>query len=67
LYQFLVGIPPFCGESISEVFDNIANLRMEWPEIGTLRILKGFIMSSNRIWGRLHVAGSCRFDKEDTE
>jgi len=41
LYQFLVGIPPFCGESISEVFDNIANLRMEWPEIGTLRILKG--------------------------
>jgi len=34
LYQFLVGIPPFCGESISEVFDNIANLRMEWPEIG---------------------------------
>ena len=34
LYQFLVGIPPFCGETIEEVFDNIENLRIEWPSIG---------------------------------
>lgn len=34
LYQFLVGIPPFCDTSIDAVFDNIKNLRMEWPEIG---------------------------------
>jgi len=33
-YQFLVGIPPFCGETIEEVFNNIENLRIEWPEIG---------------------------------
>jgi len=36
LYQFLVGIPPFCGESIEEVFDNIAHHRIDWPTIGTL-------------------------------
>ena len=34
LYQFLVGIPPFCDTSVEAVFDNIKNLRMEWPEIG---------------------------------
>ena len=38
LYQFLVGIQPFCGETIEEVFDNIVNLRFEWPEIGTISI-----------------------------
>jgi len=34
LYQFLVGIPPFCDTSIDAVFENIKNLRMEWPDIG---------------------------------
>ena len=37
LYQFLVGIPPFNDETEEKVFDNIVNLTMEWPEIGTLR------------------------------
>lgn len=34
LYQFLVGIPPFCGETIEEVFNNIESLSIEWPDIG---------------------------------
>jgi len=48
LYQFLVGIPPFCGESIEEVFDNIANHKMDWPSIGiweiSKAIFKGFFI-----------------------
>jgi len=34
LYQFLIGVPPFCGETVEEVFSNIENQRLEWPEIG---------------------------------
>lgn len=34
LYQFLVGIPPFCSETLDEVFDNILKGRIEWPPIG---------------------------------
>lgn len=35
MYEFLVGLPPFNADSVEEIFDNIKNLRMEWPEIGT--------------------------------
>lgn len=31
LYEFLVGIPPFNDETVNGVFDNIVNLRIEWP------------------------------------
>ena len=34
LYQFLVGVPPFCDETIDNVFDNIIHRRIEWPTIG---------------------------------
>jgi len=34
LYEFLVGIPPFNADTREEIFDNIRNLRMEWPPIG---------------------------------
>lgn len=34
MYEFLVGLPPFNADSVEEIFDNIKNLRMEWPEIG---------------------------------
>lgn len=39
LYQFLVGIPPFCDCSIEKVFDNIRNLRMDWPDIGIIFLI----------------------------
>jgi len=38
LYQFLVGIPPFTGDTVEQVFDNIKNRRMEWPPIGKYQI-----------------------------
>jgi len=34
LYEFMVGIPPFNADTREDIFDNIRNLRMEWPEIG---------------------------------
>jgi len=36
LYQFLVGVPPFCDTSVEGVFDNIENMRIEWPSIGKI-------------------------------
>jgi len=32
LYEFLIGCPPFCGSSAEEVFENILNRHIEWPE-----------------------------------
>jgi serine/threonine-protein kinase greatwall len=32
LYEFMTGIPPFTDETPERVFDNILNMRMEWPE-----------------------------------
>ncbi len=34
LYEFLVGIPPFNDSTREGIFDNIRNLRMDWPEVG---------------------------------
>lgn len=31
IYELLVGIPPFNADTVEEVFDNITNLKMEWP------------------------------------
>lgn len=32
LYEFMTGIPPFTDETPDKVFDNILNMRIEWPE-----------------------------------
>ncbi len=32
LYEFMTGIPPFTDDTPEEVFDNILNMRIEWPE-----------------------------------
>lgn len=32
LYEFLTGIPPFMGDTVEEIFENINNLRISWPE-----------------------------------
>jgi serine/threonine protein kinase len=34
MYELLVGIPPFNDDAIEKIFDNILNLRMEWPQVG---------------------------------
>ena len=34
MYEFLVGIPPFNDTTVEKIFDNIVNMRMEWPSIG---------------------------------
>ncbi|EGR32878.1 protein kinase domain protein [Ichthyophthirius multifiliis] len=34
MYEFLVGLPPFNADTVEQIFDNIKNLNMEWPEIG---------------------------------
>lgn len=34
MYEFLVGIPPFNDESIPDIFQNILNNKIEWPEVG---------------------------------
>ena len=35
LYELQVGIPPFNDTSVSQIFDNIQKLSIEWPPIGT--------------------------------
>ena len=34
LYEFLVGVSPFADTTIARIYDNITNLRIEWPPIG---------------------------------
>ena len=31
MYEMLVGVPPFNDTTVEKLFDNILNLRMEWP------------------------------------
>ncbi len=33
-YELIVGVRPFCGNSIDEIIDNIVKFKIEWPEIG---------------------------------
>lgn len=33
-YEMLIGARPFSGETIEEIVDNIANFKIEWPEVG---------------------------------
>ena len=34
LYEFLCGIPPFNAPTVDEIFQNVNNLQIEWPDIG---------------------------------
>jgi serine/threonine protein kinase len=34
MYEMLVGIPPFNDNSIEKIFENILNMRVDWPPIG---------------------------------
>jgi len=34
LYELLVGIPPFNDETVEKIYDNVRDMRMEWPPIG---------------------------------
>ena len=38
-YEFIVSFPPFNDSTVDKIFDNIVNLRIEWPEIGLLIFL----------------------------
>lgn len=31
MYEMLCGITPFNDETVEKIFDNILNLRIEWP------------------------------------
>lgn len=33
-YEFLTSVPPFNSDTVDEIFDNILNRRIDWPEIG---------------------------------
>jgi len=33
-YEFLIGCPPFGGDSVEKVFSNIKNYKIDWPTIG---------------------------------
>lgn len=39
-YELLTNFPPFNAGTIDEVFDNILNLKLEWPEVGKRLITK---------------------------
>jgi serine/threonine protein kinase len=41
MFEFIVGIPPFNGDTIDEIFENISGLRIPWDSlnIGILLIL----------------------------
>ena len=32
LYEFMTGWPPFSDDTPEKVFENILNLKMDWPE-----------------------------------
>eukprot|EP00658_Telonema_sp_P-2_P048061 TRINITY_DN36579_c0_g1_i1.p1 TRINITY_DN36579_c0_g1~~TRINITY_DN36579_c0_g1_i1.p1 ORF type:complete len:597 (-),score=134.30 TRINITY_DN36579_c0_g1_i1:393-2183(-) len=32
LFEFLVGFPPFCGETLGQVFENITSRDIQWPD-----------------------------------
>lgn len=34
MYELLCGSPPFNGESVEKIFDNIINRRLEMPPVG---------------------------------
>lgn len=34
MYELMTGLPPFNDLTREKIFDNITNLRMEWPQIG---------------------------------
>jgi serine/threonine protein kinase len=36
MYEMIVGIPPFHDDTRDAVYDNILNLRIEWPDIGNV-------------------------------
>ena len=35
IYELIVGIPPFNDDTESQIFDNIIQLKITWPPIGT--------------------------------
>lgn len=34
MYELLCGIAPFNDDTVEKIFDNILNMRIEWPSIG---------------------------------
>ena len=36
IYELLTSIPPFNDDNEEKTFDNILNLRMQWPKIGVI-------------------------------
>ena len=34
MYEFIIGLPPFHGESPDIIFSNILMRKIVWPEIG---------------------------------
>ena len=30
-YEIMIGVRPFCGDSIEEILDNITQYKIEWP------------------------------------
>ncbi|CAD8146209.1 unnamed protein product [Paramecium octaurelia] len=34
MYELLCGITPFNDDTVDKIFDNILNMRLEWPQIG---------------------------------
>lgn len=34
IYEALIGVKPFGAQKIEDVFDNILNLKIIWPQIG---------------------------------
>ena len=49
LYEFMVGIPPFTDETPEKVFDNILNLKLEWPEENDEKLSDGAVQSIMRL------------------
>lgn len=34
MYEMMIGVPPFNDESVEKIFENIQNMKMDWPPIG---------------------------------
>lgn len=37
-YEFLTSVPPFNSDTVDEIFDNVLNRRITWPDIGNITL-----------------------------
>lgn len=66
LYELIVGIPPFNDETVPQIFENILERRLQWPEIGEGEDCMAF-EAQNLIAGLLEMDHKKRLGEKGSE